>query len=338
MKNEKTCVYCKQTKKDSDFNKEHVIPQSFGKFSENLILQVVCRECNTDYFSKTIELNLGRDSSLGLLYRSFFGLIDSKKFKKSICYQRRDTETVIYDDNYGELIVNVGLNNERNFDVSLANQVVIMNSLKAKQCSFRLEKLPHRNALEILGLNPANGYIKLFYPLPLTNNVRKEIEEINRIFKEKDISFKIKPENFVKFRLFHNGPLLFKHRISDSVARALAKIVFNYFVYQYGPEVALGESFDKIRNFIRYDRRSLDNMVMIEIPKILDFQSIQNSEYANYEIDIKKDNTNIIGTILLFKHVTCKVILTSFYQLAIPNIRTFFSLNDKTITHFYKIL
>ena len=63
---EATCHYCEQTKPLSEFNRGHVMPQAFGKYEENLVLHgVECEECN-DYFGRTVELALARDSKEGL--------------------------------------------------------------------------------------------------------------------------------------------------------------------------------------------------------------------------------------------------------------------------------
>jgi hypothetical protein len=48
------------------FNREHVVPQSFGKYPDNLVLrELVCTACN-DYFSRALDLRLARDSLEGL--------------------------------------------------------------------------------------------------------------------------------------------------------------------------------------------------------------------------------------------------------------------------------
>jgi hypothetical protein len=51
------CIYCKVEKDAKYFTKvEHVIPQSFGHFENNLTLRnVVCDDCN-QYFGDNLEL------------------------------------------------------------------------------------------------------------------------------------------------------------------------------------------------------------------------------------------------------------------------------------------
>lgn len=70
--NLKKCLYCSDAKEETFFNREHVIPQSMGKFTDNLVLNCVCKACN-DYFSASTDGILARDSIEALL-RFKYGL------------------------------------------------------------------------------------------------------------------------------------------------------------------------------------------------------------------------------------------------------------------------
>ena len=60
------CLDCHEVKEADAFNREHVIPEAFGRFEENMVLKlVVCETCNT-YFANHLELRLARDSIEGL--------------------------------------------------------------------------------------------------------------------------------------------------------------------------------------------------------------------------------------------------------------------------------
>lgn len=62
-----TCIYCLTTSPEATFEKaEHVIPQSFGVFRNNLTLRgVVCDACN-QLFGDSIDLYLARDTPDGI--------------------------------------------------------------------------------------------------------------------------------------------------------------------------------------------------------------------------------------------------------------------------------
>jgi hypothetical protein len=62
-----TCIYCLDCVPKVAFAKvEHVLPQSFGKFRDNLTLhEIVCDSCNA-LFGDELELYLARDTPDGL--------------------------------------------------------------------------------------------------------------------------------------------------------------------------------------------------------------------------------------------------------------------------------
>jgi hypothetical protein len=61
-----TCLYCLESKDASAFNREHVVPETFGKFNSNFVLQeTLCESCNS-YFGGTLDLKLARQTIEGL--------------------------------------------------------------------------------------------------------------------------------------------------------------------------------------------------------------------------------------------------------------------------------
>lgn len=58
-----TCIYCKTEKDENEFNREHVVPQMMGRYTDGLVLNAhqVCKECNS-FFSREIENKIGLDS------------------------------------------------------------------------------------------------------------------------------------------------------------------------------------------------------------------------------------------------------------------------------------
>lgn len=62
------CIYCKKEKSEEEFNREHVVPQMMGRYTDGLVLSEfqVCQECNS-FFSKQIEDKISLDSYEALL-------------------------------------------------------------------------------------------------------------------------------------------------------------------------------------------------------------------------------------------------------------------------------
>jgi hypothetical protein len=77
------CIYCLQERGRRSYTKaEHVLPQSFGTFEQNITLHdVVCDDCN-HYFGTNLEIHLARDTYEGEL-RFRHGVKDADEFKPS---------------------------------------------------------------------------------------------------------------------------------------------------------------------------------------------------------------------------------------------------------------
>jgi hypothetical protein len=62
------CIYCSLDHPiQVPFNREHIIPEAFGKFRKNLVLNKgVCWGCNK-YFADNLELFFGRGSIESIL-------------------------------------------------------------------------------------------------------------------------------------------------------------------------------------------------------------------------------------------------------------------------------
>ena len=60
------CIYCRENRLTSSYTKaDHVLPQSFGKFENNLTLKrLICDSCN-QFFGDNVELAFARDTLEG---------------------------------------------------------------------------------------------------------------------------------------------------------------------------------------------------------------------------------------------------------------------------------
>jgi len=133
------CVYCRETKiHPIQFSKEHVISKMLGVFGAHTmtLLDCVCASCNK-YFADNLEIHLGRDSVFGILYRGLTGLIKPSEFEKSIKHKRNRMEPSIYHADHGNLLVDINLNSENNFELRVANQILVHNSTKGNRLHFR---------------------------------------------------------------------------------------------------------------------------------------------------------------------------------------------------------
>jgi len=84
-------------------------------------------------------------------------------------------------------------------------------------------------------------------------NATLNTEEFNNALIKSEIKFHLSNAQFQQFQLGNNvEPLYFRSIIDENIYRALAKIVFNYFVHQYQRNLVYSDSFSDIAKFIRY--------------------------------------------------------------------------------------
>lgn len=74
------CIYCLEDKDSGEFSRDHVIPESFGTFKNNLtLIEKVCEECNCE-LGRQLEFYLGVATYEGIM-RYDFNIKDPKDLK-----------------------------------------------------------------------------------------------------------------------------------------------------------------------------------------------------------------------------------------------------------------
>ncbi|MGC1398055.1 HNH endonuclease [Candidatus Binatus sp.] len=240
------CIYCLELLRESQFNREHVLPQHLGRFQENFVLhRSVCLECN-DSLGKQLETWLGRHSYEGLL-RLRFG-------------QKPVTALAEFQGKGVAIRLPPGS--------SWAGAILILIA-DSKTGELRLDLRP-----QIGVKRPADTEFRFF--------TDKEFEKASgeQIGKEKGSAFKIiglgqsgseKIIEIVRERIpdlkvhgsmpdppIVDGEVIVEiiAIINDLLARSIAKIAFNYLSYVSGSAFVLDPAFNEVRRFIRYGEGS----------------------------------------------------------------------------------
>jgi hypothetical protein len=257
----KKCIYCLELKEEALFNREHVVPQSMGKFENNLVLSCVCKACN-DFFSASLDGILARDSfeavlrfEHGLKSISRFSELNGKRVTLTVSRNGGDWAGALIElterdgEKFAKPMTQIGFLNkttgqyeflpyEKLQDVSFAKNFDLQsNNFKMLASSDdELEKL--RDLLVKAGWNPQiHGEL----PAPINEGMSIDI----------DISC----------------------IIDRMLERAFAKIGFNYFaaiVKSKDLFELLGHNdVDVIRNFIRYDTEAERDRIIITAEPIL---------------------------------------------------------------------
>lgn len=306
---------------------EHVIPQAFGKFKNNLTLNhIVCDECN-QYFGKHLEIYLGRDSLEGIA-RYRFGISP-----KSAPYYKRlrlkiSGESVMK----GVQVVPIFPDSQNTDEIKVLSQVGFFNENTNEYKYFTKEEIPERSELERMGYVLNNKEI-VFYG---------EMEELVNVLKMKGINVKITEINEDPHKPEPGKiPVLVKARIDRTVYRSMAKIVFNYLTYHAGTDFVFREDFDGIRNFIRYDQGDGDCFFAIDTTPIIYGERIRGRRrLRGHIIALEWKNEALVGRLAVYNAtvgLTYHVFLCrSFKGVWLPFSKAqYFDPPSKTITELY---
>ncbi len=242
------CIYCLGEYPENAFNREHVVPRQLGSFENNLTLtDTVCIECNR-YFGNSIELAFGRDS-IEAVYRLRYGQKRPEEFQ-GFNGQRLAFRIPSNLPAGGVVLIPAADPEGKEVIMLLPPQVGIQLKGEADWHYYTEEDLassglpsPDREAkLRLLASDDAG-----------LQRVRALVLARFPKFRE-DGQLDLPPPDLV------DGKALveIKSKVDRLLARAVAKISFNYMALHAGTHFALNASFDPIRRFIRFDEGPKD--------------------------------------------------------------------------------
>lgn len=228
------CIWCLQDKPPSAFTIEHVMPQGFGTFEQNLTLvNEVCGKCN-NYFSRELEPYLTRDSLEGF-DRFQYGLKEPSEFKSQ---GDRSTTRVQMMDGFYAGAWGYTVPGKEALGCQLFPQVGYAKSADGPYEWYLLDELPTLDDLK------AKGYVgQVHFRLCECNDDEVLDKMRQRGSSDATLLGTSPPES---------GPRLIEHVFRPGLhhRRALAKIALNYLAYEHGGEVAREPRFDAIRDLV----------------------------------------------------------------------------------------
>lgn len=239
------CIYCLNEKAPSDFNIDHVIPESFGTFENNFTLtEAVCRECN-QYLGDKLELFLGRDTFEGML-RFMQGVKAPEEFK--FLNKKRVLFTLGEEGPLRGAILHLRYSEEKNkLVVDSIRQVAFQKKDSGEWEFFEVGDIQSKDDLEKKGFIVKGDRI-----LKMLFSSRQEKEEIEQQLEEK--GFKISTEKKEDLPFNFNEKIVkvqIMGTIDRTIFRGIGKIAFNYLAYHHGKDFALNENFNEMRDFVR---------------------------------------------------------------------------------------
>jgi hypothetical protein len=237
------CIYCGSTEPPRD-KREHVVPQSYGLFENNWVLDCVCDGCNK-YFGEKLELILGRDSSESIL-RLRYGL---KPAKAAADLLNRRLELTI--ETAGPW------RGARAF-LAMDRTGSGLELLPFPQAGFKAPLGVEFNWIAERDLNEVS--VAPYRPKGTEYRiVGPADEDLWRIDKKlRELGFTPAQQGFLDDTIPQGGQIDFAAEMTFDaiVQRAIAKIAFNYAAYVLGADFVRNSSFDPTRRFIRYNEAS----------------------------------------------------------------------------------
>jgi len=303
------CIYClKEAEKSAFLKSEHVLPQSFGKFKNNLtLIDKVCDECNGG-FGESIELALGRGTLEGIS-RVDYGVQNHKEFKNL----GKDSRPIIrategpfkgayvfreYSPGHGMVMPKP------------TPQVGFFVRSTREYEFFPIEKLPAFASLDQqkFEINRPDG-IMMF---PEHEEIAKEalFERGYNIVKGRDAPDFPSGSGEAEFEI--------EWTLNLAVIRAIAKIGFNYWAYWDKTDQIFEKSFDTTRQFIRYGKRPPYQVVGVTDPNrplLADESSEAGLRRVGHIITAgwAIDRMSLVAHVSLFNRVTYPISLAAPY-------------------------
>lgn len=233
------CIYCASTAPPRE-KREHVMPQSYGSFENNWVLDCVCDDCN-QYFGDKLELVLGRDSSESIL-RLKYGL---KPPRAAADLLNRRLELTIETAGPWR-----GARAFMAMDLTGTG----LELLPFPQAGFRRPLQADFVWIAEADLNETSiaPYLPKGTEYRIVGPTDEDLQRIDR--RLKDLGFKPIQQGFLEDTIGkdHNISFAAEMTFDIIVQRAIAKIAFNYAAYVIGAEFLRHDTFAPTRRFIRH--------------------------------------------------------------------------------------
>lgn len=301
------CIYCKEAKPASAYKKaEHVIPQSFGRFENNFVLNeneyLVCDACN-QFFGDNLELALARDTLEGQS-RVDLGIKKPENFK-SPGHQSR-IRIKIAEGNFKGAYTYLDYSAaDGKVTLQPVPQIGFRQRESGEHRYFPLNELPDKNQLEELG-------ISLLGPKSI-RAVGLGLEEVSKRLAEKGISFRYGGD---VVSTSESQSILTEVRgtIDCAIFRATAKIAFNYFAYWAGGDFVRQSSFDYVRDFVRFGKVPPYPIVKVGHQPILADEGVKRRVGHLVTINWAADRVSIVSQVSLLNLFTYMICLARSYK------------------------
>ena len=296
------CIYCRQEKSLELFNREHVLPEGFGHFSDALVLhEAVCTECN-QHFGDTLDFLLARSSSEGLERYTWHvkPKDEVEKFRYGEVLIHLSAPGSDWDD---ALVRKVPTDTPGESRIELVPQAVFKKKDGSGLMHVPLWELRRGDWRADESIDPTLG-VRVLAPADL-------YDEVIAVLAEHGVSFnthtplpapQAEDGEFSVRQLFS---------LSNDLQRAVAKIAFNYLAKTNGTAKALRPEFDAVRAFIRNGTKPDEPIVAIIPTTRLGIAQEDGQVPVAHYLTVEFDDTEtaFLGHVTLFHWAVYQVVL-----------------------------
>lgn len=299
---ERRCIYCSPNRPaETPYNREHVIPEAFGRFRNNLVLnEGVCRDCN-DFFGRTIDRFLGRGSAEAVR-RLDYRLKPPEEAHEIL--RDRVRFALSADNQFDELIVDYG-NENGELVILLVPQVGFPKRdgsgwvyIAESDLKDTLRPLPKE-------IDTQSTNILVFNSEPMK-------QRLIRLLADRGIKYQeITEESMLPTQTGEQALVEVRAVLDDMILRCIAKIAFNYLAKIMGIDFVTKQEFDSIRTYVRYGKGPGYDVVRVEREPILAHDSVRLCQTSGHLVTVgwSADGRNLIGQVSLFNFTAYRIIL-----------------------------
>lgn len=308
------------------FTKEHVVPQAFGTFENNLTLvNCVCGDCN-QFFGDFLESILAEGS-----FEAVRRLDYKVKPAKNAKYLRKErVQFSLSGGKWADLIVKLQ-NDDDDLFVSPVPQIRFAKRDGSGWIHFTESELA-----KFSGPLPPEVDTKRIVLIFDSENTK---DRLIQILSKHDIEYQEDEEGFLSKEKVKEGWVTVETQIDDVILRCIAKIAFNYLAKTAGDDFVLKDDFDSIRSYVRYGTRPNYKFFKISNYPILAYDTLTYRQTNGHLVTVNwpPNSNKIVSQVSLFNHRTYHFRLTKDFSGLWRNIRSghHFSIERKRIEPLY---
>jgi hypothetical protein len=313
------CIWCLLKKPETEFNREHVIPQAFETFEpKNLtLINAVCCDCNS-FFSRELEPTLARDTLEGF-QRYEHGQKPKSEFKS---LGKKSVTKAQMPDGFYAGAWGYAAAGDPDLRITPFPQIGFAKSEDGPFDWYPLTELPTPEAIK------TKGFIRECH---LRFCECSDLEEARRMLTQKGFTAPAEitstfdpPRGPAKVEMeFRVGSLLQR--------RGWAKVLFNYIAYTAGVATALQTRFHPIRDLVLRGIEPAHGYYNVDTRAIIVGDKVNNTRLLGHIVNVRSEGGLVFGTVSLYNVFRHSLILAMPPGNKIATSGHFFDLATRTI-------